>query len=346
MSLISGTNSRERSSSTRLVIMDFLTTATSTDVRDGGADVAVLPVGSFEQHGGHLPLITDTAIACIIAEAVGQAYSLFVLPPVTISCSHEHADFAGTVSISASTLTAIIEDIRASLESQGIEKLIIISGHGGNYVLSNLTQQANIDGPRVVMYPTGTDWDAARRAAGLSSSGHEDMHGGESETSILLHYHPGYVGADWEAADHSADDRPDLLLLGVSRYSKTGIIGRPSLATAAKGEALVRALVAELEPHLRSSAASAEPGNPSERSPHHPRLGSKMPRAPSRSKGRDELTATAPKPSHRARDRITRPSISTDVQFNRSRGEVHPDEPTRRHSSAPTRRHHSSAPPC
>jgi hypothetical protein len=70
------------------------------------------------------------------------------------------------------------------------------------------------------------------------------MHGGESETSILLHYQPDYVGPDWQEADHQADDRPDLLLLGMSGYTKTGIIGRPSLAAAAKGEALVQALVA------------------------------------------------------------------------------------------------------
>lgn len=231
--------------------MSLLTTATSPDVRETAPDVAVLPVGSFEQHGGHLPLITDTAIACIIGRAVSDAYSLLLLPPITISCSHEHADWAGTVSISAATLTAIIDDVRASLDAQGIGKLIIISGHGGNYVLSNIAQQANTAGPRLVMFPTGADWDAARQAAGLSSSGHEDMHGGESETSILLHYQPDYVGPDWQTADHQADDRPDLLVLGMSGYTKTGIIGRPSLATAAKGEALVKQLVTGLDPHLR-----------------------------------------------------------------------------------------------
>src|SRR5918993_1037089 len=231
--------------------MSLLTTATSTDVRDAAPDVAVLPVGSFEQHGGHLPLITDTAIACIIASAVSEAYGLFQLPPLTISCSHEHADWPGTVSISASTLTAVIEDIRVSLDAQGISKLIIVSGHGGNYVLSNIAQQANIAGPCVLLFPTGSDWATARDAAGLDSSGHEDMHGGEAETSILLHYQHNLVGSTWEKADHSADDRPDLLLLGMAGYTKTGIIGRPSLATATKGEALVTHLVAGIEPHLR-----------------------------------------------------------------------------------------------
>ena len=231
--------------------MDLLTVATSTYVRDHGADVAVLPVGSFEQHGSHLPLITDTAVACIIAQAIGEAYSLFVLPPITISCSHEHASFAGTVSITAATLTAVIDDIRASLDAQSIERLILVSGHGGNYVLSNIAQQANVAGPRVLVFPTGSDWDKARRAAGFATSAHDDMHGGEGETSILLRYQPDYVGPDWEDADHQADDRPDLLLLGMSGYTKTGIIGRPSLASPAKGEALVNALVKGIDPHLR-----------------------------------------------------------------------------------------------
>lgn len=143
----------------------MMTTATSAEVGDAAPDVAVLPIGSFEQHGGQLPPSTDTAVACLIAQAVGEAYSPFVLPLVTISCSHEHAEFAGTVSINATTLTAIISDVRASLEAQGITKLIIVSGHGGNYVLSNIAQQANTAGPRVVMFPTGADWDNARRAA-------------------------------------------------------------------------------------------------------------------------------------------------------------------------------------
>jgi creatinine amidohydrolase len=230
--------------------MDLLTTATSADVRDAAAEIAVLPVGSFEQHGSHLPLITDTAVACVIGRAVSEAYSLFLLPPITISCSHEHADFAGTVSISASTLTQMIEDILTSLDAQGIRRLILISGHGGNYVLSNIAQQTNLVEPRVLLFPTGRDWDTARRAAGLTTTGHEDMHGGEGETSILLHYQPSYVRAEWESADHQADDRADLLMLGMAGYTKTGIIGRPSLASAAKGEALVRELVNGIRPHL------------------------------------------------------------------------------------------------
>ncbi|GFJ93234.1 hypothetical protein Prum_068760 [Phytohabitans rumicis] len=97
----------------------LLPTATSTDARIRGARVAILPVGSFEQHGEYLPLVTDTVVACLIAERLAADYRLFLLPPITISCSHEHARFAGTVSITARTLMAVIEDIDESLQASG-----------------------------------------------------------------------------------------------------------------------------------------------------------------------------------------------------------------------------------
>jgi creatinine amidohydrolase len=69
----------------------LMTTATSRDEQDRAARVAVLPVGSFEQHGDFLPLITDTVVACLIARRVSAEYGLFLLPPLTLSCSHEHS---------------------------------------------------------------------------------------------------------------------------------------------------------------------------------------------------------------------------------------------------------------
>src|SRR3954464_4544222 len=170
--------------------MDVLTTATSREERDRGASVAVLPVGSFEQHGDFLPLTTDTLVAAAIAQEVATAYDLFLLPPITISCSHEHATFAGTVSISARTLHALIDDIRTSLRQSGVNNLVLVNGHGGNYVLSNVTQEANVDGRTTTLFPGRADWDRARADAGVSSTGHSDMHAGELETSLLLHITP------------------------------------------------------------------------------------------------------------------------------------------------------------
>ena len=88
------------------------------------AAVAVLPVGSFEQHGPYLPLVTDTLVATAIADAIADQHRTFQLPAVTFGCSHEHAAFPGTVSITATTLAAVIADIATSLTRQGINALI------------------------------------------------------------------------------------------------------------------------------------------------------------------------------------------------------------------------------
>lgn len=231
--------------------MDVISGATSAEERSRAARVAVLPVGSFEQHGAYLPLATDTLIAATIAREVATAYNLFLLPPVTISCSHEHAGFPGTVSISAATLHALITDVAACLARSGVQRLALVNGHGGNYVLSNVVQEANERDVRMTLFPSRDDWATARTAAGLETSAHEDMHAGELETSLLLHAHPQAVRAGIDAADHTADHRPHLLALGVRGYTDTGVIGRPSLATADKGKLLLDSLTQSFAAHLR-----------------------------------------------------------------------------------------------
>ncbi|MFJ4861417.1 creatininase family protein [Streptomyces sp. NPDC088748] len=230
--------------------MNLLPTATSTDVQEQQPRVAVLPIGSFEQHGRYLPLITDTAIACIISQEIADAYPVHLLPPITMSCSHEHASFPGTVSISAKTLFAVVDDIRASLARSGITKLVIVNGHGGNYVLSNIAQEANVDGPAVSLFPLGLDWDRARDYGGLTSDRHGDMHAGEIETSILLHAAPELVREGYTDADHDGGARPFLLVQGMSAYTDSGVIGYPSYATEAKGKAVLESLRIGFAAHL------------------------------------------------------------------------------------------------
>ncbi|MEU6057059.1 creatininase family protein [Streptomyces sp. NPDC047097] len=230
--------------------MNLLPTATSTDVQELQPRVAVLPVGSFEQHGRYLPLITDTAIACIVAQEIADAYPVHLLPPITISCSHEHAAFPGTVSISARTLYAVIDDIRASLAHSGMHKLVIVNGHGGNYVLSNVVQEANVDGPAVSLFPLGPDWDRAREYGGLESDRHADMHAGEIETSILLHAAPELIREGYADADHDGRHRPFLLVQGIAEYTQSGVIGFPSLATGGKGKAVLDSLRSSFSTHF------------------------------------------------------------------------------------------------
>ena len=227
-----------------------ITTATSRDERERGARVAVLPVGSFEQHGDFLPLITDTLVAGVIARRLSTEYGLFLLPPVTLSCSHEHTGFAGTVSISAKTLIAVVTDVAESLHRSGIDRLAIVNGHGGNYVLSNIVQQANVGGPWMTLFPGRTEWDTARAAARLQTTASEDMHAGELEVSLLLHAYPELVSDDFRHGDWQADERPHLLVTGMRGYTESGVIGRPSLATAEKGRALLDSLARSFKDHL------------------------------------------------------------------------------------------------
>lgn len=209
---------------------------TSTDAATARS-IAVLPVGSFEQHGPYLPLGTDTLIASAIASSISQHHNVFQLPPVTFGCSHEHAAFPGTVSISATTLAAIVADIIESLAQQNTAGLIIVNGHGGNAVLTNVVQQANQPKTpiNVGLYPSREDWAEARTAARIHSSSHDDMHAGELETSILLATDPDYLREGWQTSDHTATDRRYLTTIGIHAYTPTGVIGYPSQATETKG---------------------------------------------------------------------------------------------------------------
>jgi creatinine amidohydrolase len=229
-------------------LIGLITTATSRDEADRNARVAVLPVGSFEQHGDYLPLATDTIVASAIARELSNHYPVMVLPPVTISCSHEHAGWPGTVSISARTLHQVVTDIIASLAASGINRVVIIGGHGGNYVLGNVAQEASVDGSRVAVFPQWPEWDQARVDAGMESGGHEDMHAGELETSILLATCPDVVRPGNETADWVANDRPYLLTLGMAAYTESGVIGRPSLGSADKGSAALRSIASSFGP--------------------------------------------------------------------------------------------------
>ena len=219
----------------------ILPSTTSTEVAAARADVAVLPIGSFEQHGAILPLATDTVVACVVVDAIADAYPVLRLPPVTISCSHEHAGWPGTVSISATTLAAVVTDIAASLRESGVDKLVLVNGHGGNYVLGNVVQESR---GAMALFPTEVDWLRSRADGGVETGPDLDMHAGELETSLLLHARPDLVDDQYAEHDHLAPDRNRLLTVGMAAYTESGVVGRPSLASAAKGAAVLASLVA------------------------------------------------------------------------------------------------------
>ncbi|WP_433299181.1 creatininase family protein [Actinoplanes sp. CA-030573] len=162
----------------------------------------------------------------------------------------------GTVSISHTTLTAIISDVLGSLRQSGIGQLALVNGHGGNYVLGNIVQEANVERPTMTLFPAREDWNSAREAAGLASTGHDDMHAGELEVSVLRHVAPELLKPGVEDSDHHASERKLLLVHGMAAYTETGVIGAPSNASADKGRMILDSLTATFKEHLDALTAS------------------------------------------------------------------------------------------
>ena len=103
-----------------------------------GVKNVILPIGSTEQHGPHMPVGTDTyltdwAMSSLVGEDVGEDF--YILPTIPYGKSIEHLSYPGTITLGMNTLTMIIEDIASSLSSGGVSRLVIISGHGGNAAL-------------------------------------------------------------------------------------------------------------------------------------------------------------------------------------------------------------------
>lgn len=203
--------------------------------------VAILPIGSFEQHGSHLPMTTDTIIATAISDAISKSIDVLLLPPITITCSQEHNGFFGSTFISSKTLSHIIVDIVDSLKFSDINSLVLVNGHGGNYVIKNVAQELNNVGNKILVFPTSQHWKQAIVSAYIETSLHEDMHAGEIETSILLHLNPDLVREN-KMIDELASNRSFLHLLGMKGYTKSGVIGVPTLANKEKGKLLLESL--------------------------------------------------------------------------------------------------------
>jgi creatinine amidohydrolase len=218
----------------------------SSPPRRRAADrIAVLAIGSTEYHGHFLPVETDSLIAEGISRTLAATYGMHELQPIRRSCSQEHAHLPGTESIPPEELTALVRSRIDGALAAGYDRVALVSGHGGNYLLRNEVQWGNENELRLAFFPNSEDWVEAEKAARLRTSAHEDMHAGERETSLLLHLHPERVRPGWNDPrnDHFVSDRRLLLTVGMAAYStdggRGGIIGMPSAATADKGAAIL-----------------------------------------------------------------------------------------------------------
>ncbi|GAB4261616.1 creatininase family protein [Thermincola ferriacetica] len=224
--------------------------------------VVVLPVGAYEQHGPHLTLNTDTDIVLeITKEAVGKACSTGIpcalLPPLWLGISEHHMSFSGTITLRQSTLTALVFDILKSLARHGVKKFLVVNGHGGNmaalrYAIDEVGAHCEVE-PVLVTY-----WHlVANLVARLRKSEFGGIsHGCELETSLKMHIAPEDVRKDLLRANVVKGNEywsPEMFASNrVAMYkpyrqlSEYGHVGDPTKATPDFGEAVFKAVVAEL----------------------------------------------------------------------------------------------------
>ncbi|MBT8367918.1 MAG: creatininase family protein [Deltaproteobacteria bacterium] len=224
-------------------------------------DIALLPVGSIEQHGMHLPLDTDAFDAEYLALRVAEACSdpkPLVLPNISYGVSYHHDEFKGTVSISNDTLAKLVYDIGISVSHNGIKKLVIINGHGGNSpALNYAAQMINRDAHIFVCVDTGETSDVDIYSWVETPN---DVHAGEIETSTSLAVRPHLVKMDQarqEVPEFSSryldftSKRGVLWYAYTRKISHSGVMGDPTKASAEKGiriwEIMITHLVALVE---------------------------------------------------------------------------------------------------
>ncbi len=241
-------------------------TQTYSDIGQVGersGSVAVVPVGSVEQHGYHLPVGTDTILADAVsrngAGIVADNLPVLVTPPVWSGLSPHHLDFGGTISLEVETMIAVLRDVAASILDNGFDALIFVNGHGGNQaILSTAVTKIGREFPDAQILTITYFQLAAPFIDEVRESEAGGMaHGGEFETSIMLHLRPDLVHegrAEATYLDDAYELRGEDLFEGGSltvyrsfeEYSDSGAIGDPALATAEKGEILYERLSEEM----------------------------------------------------------------------------------------------------
>ncbi|MFX1505044.1 MAG: creatininase family protein [Promethearchaeota archaeon] len=232
-----------------------------------GYTTVVFGIGSIEQHGPHLPTLTDALIGDVLANKVAaNLKNALQAPTIRVGCSSHHLAFSGTISYKESTLKAVIHDYIHSLARHGFRNIVLIPSHGGNF---KPTQEAideikdtypdckiigftDLFGLLDALHSFSAEFGVTKEESGA--------HAGESEASLILalaedlvkedRFEPGYVGKI------GAEESQIIFEKGMTALTKNGILGDPTQATSEKGtvymEKLVRFLVDEVKKELKN----------------------------------------------------------------------------------------------
>ena len=216
------------------------TATPAKNLADGeGRKIVLLPIGSYEQHGPHLPVDTDLRIAQLVADQLCQSFpdkNIVLLPAIPFSCSWEHKGL-GTIALGTTTISSILYDVAQSLSEWKIPVvLVLLSWHGGNSALSSIATEisARIDIPTMFIPAISI---ASEKWNEVTHTTFIDAHAGALETSIIYAQWPGLV--DQHPGLENLDCVPDIEPLGVQSIfqalgiygiSKSGIWGKPQQA--------------------------------------------------------------------------------------------------------------------
>lgn len=210
--------------------------------------LVLVPVGSVEQHGPHLPLDTDTEIAVAVAEAVAATVGgeALVAPALSYGSSGEHQAFAGTSSIGTETLGLVVIELVRSM-STWAGRIVFVNAHGGNLAaLSKAVFQMIAEEHDVAWVPCATE--------------SVDLHAGLTETSLMLHLRPSAVRLERAEVGETrplAEILPQLVEGGVAAVSSNGVLGDPTGATADDGQRILDAIVADVIARLEQGVADS-----------------------------------------------------------------------------------------
>ncbi|WP_207840349.1 mycofactocin biosynthesis peptidyl-dipeptidase MftE [Williamsia soli] len=211
---------------------------------DGRRATVIVPLGSIEQHGPHLPLDTDVRIATAVSEAVvgtgriaprDGGPDLLVAPALNYGAAGEHEGFPGTISIGRDVLMSLLVEYGRSA-CRWAERVVFVNGHGGNgSVLANAVKQLRYEGREVAWYGCGAPGG--------------DAHAGFTETSLLLHLSPEAVRQESMVRGNVAPVSELMTAMrsgGVAAVSGNGVLGDPTQASAPDGRRMLNEMVARL----------------------------------------------------------------------------------------------------
>ena len=211
------------------------------------ARVALVPVGSTEQHGPHMTLDTDSAIAEAFARRIGEALGedAILCPTIRLGLSEHHLAFAGSLTLRAPTLIGLIEDVVLSLAHHGMKRVLLVNGHGGNQDALRLAARAS--GRDKSSEVAALMWAVlAADLIGERAATTYHSHACDIETSVALAIAPQVVL--WDRVEPPSPPSPGVLAEPRSRYdlpiafeqwTANGAIGDPSRATKELGEEIV-----------------------------------------------------------------------------------------------------------